>query len=96
MGVVRCVCVWVWSGVCVGGWVGCVLYSGHMYTSLLSVLSGRRRSLAQYHNWLVRNTAYILMNFLPSKSSILQQFEGSYQEIQEQARCVADLTGPHC
>ena len=44
------------------------------------------RSVAPYHNWLVRNTAYNLMNFLPSKSSLLQHIEGSCREIQEQAR----------
>ena len=55
--------------------------------SCLSVcLSVCRRSLAPHHNWLVRNTAYILMNFLPSKSSILQHLEGSCREIQEQSR----------
>ena len=79
-----CVCVYVYVRVCV-----CVSVCVYVCVSMCCLsfcLSVCRRSLAPYHNWLVRNTAYILMNFLPSKSSILQHFEGSCREIQEQAR----------
>ena len=81
-------------GGCVG--CGCVFVSACVCTycvvsDLLSVcpsvcLSVCRRSLAPNHNWFVRNAAYVLMNFLPSKSFVLQHIEGSHREIQDQAR----------
>ena len=55
------------------------------------VLSGCRRSVAKYLNWVLQYAAYGLMYTLPSKSSILGHIEGSHKEIQEQARCAGRM-----
>jgi hypothetical protein len=50
-------------------------------------------TLGKHHNWLVRSGAYLILNFLPSKSTLLNSLRGSDEEILEQCRWGSEVCG---
>jgi hypothetical protein len=50
-------------------------------------------TLGKQHNWLIKNSVYLILNLLPSKSTFLNCLRGSDEEILEQCRWGSEVCG---